>query len=208
MPTRCGHCLSDRLEYLPDGSARCAACGALTSPSYRARTDNASVPQEASASSSPSTPAVASPPRLEGTTGWPVLIGEPSLAWHVPDPKRREQLEGRIKIFALASIFLSLAFLFAGIPLILSYAPEPIIHMSNFYITGGTNCVLVQHMTLTNSGGRAGSAVVTFYVDHVPYTNWSYVLDARVAATEDPSVFVANCQSHAYGIGLASVEPV
>ncbi len=203
MPTRCGKCLSPRLAYHADESATCLVCGAVTlanrgSPFLAgAGSPATSAPRPAEAPQAPVPSPAASWSDVWWGTGLPPL----------PSYQRVRTWDDRITWATVGAIVLSLLLVFGGVPLLLSFSPNPIVHMSDYYITLDSQCNVMQHVTLSNEGGRAGMVTLAFYVDGSPYTNWSALLEPRTVNPEVFETHVASCTTQRYAIGLSSVVP-
>ncbi len=199
MPTRCGRCASLRIEYDADGSARCLGCGAVTPPAWFP-SERLSRPSEAHVEAS-AAPVPGS--RADHPGRFWFASDKTAPGWTASTPYRAW---GRLlRLFLVVAIPLILLLLFAGVPWVLSYAPEPIIHMSDYFITVDYGCQLTQHVTLTNDGGRAGLATLTFYVSGNPFANWSVGVGPRSIANEVFGVAVPNCTAQTYGIAITSI---
>ena len=120
--------------------------------------------------------------------------------------RRRMDWDKRIRRSVAGAVMLSLVF-FLMVPFVVGLFIGPIIHMSDYHIASQGGCNLIQYLTLTNSGNAAGIAVVEFFVDHRPWTNWTFTVPAHTTATKSGTAYVPDCMSHRYGVGLISVEP-
>ena len=203
MPTRCGRCLSDRIAYTEEGGARCLACGHVTSPSWAPPVRVLEEPR----------------PDLSATGGVGVSAGSvvldtrasryaPGASASYPYRTPRSRREDHLIQLATVAVFLGIVWLVVGVPGVLYFYPEPVIHMTDYYIDGDSSCNLVQHLTLTNTGARGGFATVTFFVDHVPFMVWVFPVGAHTSAAQTEPVYVSDCMIHVYGIYLDSVRPV
>jgi len=109
-----------------------------------------------------------------------------------------------IKVAAVFAV-LALVFLFLGVPGLLSFDPVPIIHISDLYLTPGSDCTVYLDFILTNSGARDGRATVGLFVDDAPFANWTFLVEAHAYHFEGPSVYVPSCMFRTYGVGVVAV---